>query len=173
MAVLKTFIAATSDDEASFAVSVCRIDNPELTLEDLQSDSELKKFVTFERNARIATDSFDDPLLPQQWALAKLGATEPWTVTPTGGKTIVAIVDSGLRRPDGTVHEDLGTVEALVDCQPQPIAIGGILLPRSTSTASIGMATARCWPALLRLCLTTTWASPPLFPPIGTSASFP
>ena len=127
VAVLKTFIAATSDDKASFAVSVCRIDNPELTLEDLQSDSELKKFVTFERNARIATDNFHDPLLPQQWALAKLGATEPWTVTPSGGKTIVAIVDSGLRRPNGTVHEDLGTVEALVDCQPQPIVIGGIV----------------------------------------------
>ena len=127
---LNTFRAATSDDEASFAVSICRIDNPERTLEDLQSDSELKKFATFERNARIAMDSFDDPLLQQQWALAKLGATEPWTVTPTGGKTIVAIVDSGLRRPDGTVHEDLvGTVEALIDCQPQPTeAVGNFLL---------------------------------------------
>ena len=74
-----------------------------------------------ERNVPIALAQYDDPLLPQQWALAKLGAQHPWSVAPPGaGKTIVGIIDSGLFRVDGSVHYDLGYVEPLLDCQPQP-----------------------------------------------------
>jgi subtilisin family serine protease len=66
-------------------------------------------------------------LLAQQWALAKLGADQPWNVAPPGaGKTIVGIVDSGLYRADNThpLHVDLGVVEPLLDCQPQPVLDG-------------------------------------------------
>ena len=54
--------------------------------------------------------------------------TGSWSVQPGGGKTIVAIVDSGLYRGDSAnpLHEDLGSVEPVVDCQPQPFVIDGI-----------------------------------------------
>jgi subtilisin family serine protease len=72
-----------------------------------------------EPNAPIAMAGFNDPLLSQQWALAKLGAADPWTVSPPAGnpKTFVAIVDSGLRRPGGGLPADFGQVESLSVCQ--------------------------------------------------------
>ena len=50
---------------------------------------------------------------------ATLGAADPWTVSPPAGnpRTFVAIVDSGLRRPDGGVPADLGQVEPASVCQ--------------------------------------------------------
>ncbi len=48
--------------------------------------------------------------------------TDPWTVSPAPGhRTILGIVDSGLRRPGGGLHADLdypGLVEPLIVCQP-------------------------------------------------------
>lgn len=124
--LIKLYVARTSSAEAFFAMGVLRIDDPELTFETLQ-----KAFAgdaQFEQNVPVALDAFDDPRLAEQWALAKLAATESWSVQPGGGKTIVAIVDSGLYRGDNAkpLHEDLGAVEAVVDCQPQPVIINGI-----------------------------------------------
>jgi subtilisin family serine protease len=118
--VLTHFVRASPEKDAFFGIAVIRYDG-EKTFTELQE--ELKKdehIASVERNASVRLSSYNDPLLAQQWALAKLEATDPWTVTPPAGKTIVAIVDSGLRRWDGGVHLDMGTVEPLVDCQPQP-----------------------------------------------------
>jgi subtilisin family serine protease len=117
---LQEFIAAPPEKKALFAIAIIRLEGR--TFAELQE--ELKKAAYadvgwFERNAPIVMASYNDPLLPQQWALAKLGAKDLWTVAPQGGnKTIVAIVDSGLRRPDGSVHADLGSVEPVAVCQP-------------------------------------------------------
>jgi subtilisin family serine protease len=118
--VLTHFVRASPKKDAFFGIAVIRYDGDK-TFTELQE--ELKKdehIASVERNASVRLSSYNDPLLAQQWALAKLEATEPWTVTPPAGKTIVAIVDSGLRRWDGGVPLDMGTVEPLVDCQPQP-----------------------------------------------------
>jgi subtilisin family serine protease len=118
---VKRFVEPTPDDKAVFALAVIRLDGPELTLAALQErleskDEKLTHIAFFERNGPIVMAGFNDDwfVAGQQWALATLGVTEPWTVVPPGApaKTIVAIVDSGLRRPDGTLHKDLGLVEA-------------------------------------------------------------
>jgi hypothetical protein len=109
--VLNSFHATAGD--AFFAIAVIRYDG-EKSFADLQKQLESDEHIAWvERNAPIAMAGFNDPLFAQQWALTKLGAADPWTVAPpaVGTKTIVAIVDSGLRRPDGTVHVDLGLVE--------------------------------------------------------------
>ena len=109
--VLKSFQGASKD--AFFAIAVIRYDG-EMSFADLKKQLESDEHIAWvERNAPIAMAGFNDPLFAQQWALIKLGAADPWTVAPpaVGTKTIVAIVDSGLRRPDGTVHVDLGLVE--------------------------------------------------------------
>lgn len=119
--VLKSFIAESSDKDAFFALAVIRPKDPTLTLAELQArlTNEFAAITWVERNAPIAMAGFDDPLLGQQWALARLGATGPWTVTPppTAGRTLIAIVDSGLRRLDGSLHDDLGSVAPVADCQ--------------------------------------------------------
>lgn len=123
---LKCFVSDTPKDRPLFAVATIRLDDETVTLEHLQErlkgeDRELAGISYFERNAPIAMADFRDPRVGEQWALAKLGVTGPWTVAPAaGGKTIVAIIDSGLRRADGSVHEDLGAVEPLAFCQPPP-----------------------------------------------------
>ena len=124
--LIKLYVARTSTKEASFAMGVLRIDDPELTFDQLQ-----KTFAgdaKFEQNVPVALDSFDDPRFAEQWALVTLAATDTWSVQPGGGKTIVAIVDSGLYRGDNAhpLHEDLGAVEPVLDCQPQPVIIDGI-----------------------------------------------
>lgn len=129
--MLKCFIADTPKDQPLFAVATIRLDDESVTLEQLQErlkgeDRELAGISYFERNAPIAMAEFTDPRVGEQWALEKLGVTGPWTVAPAaGGKTIVAIIDSGLRRPDGSVHEDLGAVEPLAFCQPPPTSLPG------------------------------------------------
>ena len=129
--LLRKFVAA-SHNKAYFAIAVIRLDGPDQTLADLQkevdSGKEEKKpgyahIEWVEQNAPIAMAVLlDDPLLPQQWALTTLGAAHRWTVgpppVPPAGSTIVAIVDSGLRRPGGGVHADLGWVVPVADCQP-------------------------------------------------------
>jgi subtilisin family serine protease len=119
--VLNNFVAAPEDKKAFFAIAVIRYDG-EKTFAELQEELTKDEHIAWvERNAPIAPLAvYQDPLFVQQWALVKLQATGPWTVAPTAAMTIVAIVDSGLRRWDGTVHADLGAVEQLVDCQPQP-----------------------------------------------------
>jgi subtilisin family serine protease len=117
---LQEFVIAPPEKKALFAIAVIRLEGR--TFAELQE--ELKKPAYHdvgwvEHNAPIVMASYNDPLLPQQWALAKLGATDLWTVAPqAGNKTIVGIVDSGLRRPDGSVHADLGSVEPVAVCQP-------------------------------------------------------
>ncbi len=124
--LLKLYVARSSTQQAFFAMGVLRIDDPDLTIERLQEA--FAGEARFEPNVPVALDGFDDPRLAEQWALATLQATESWSVQPAGGSTIVAIVDSGLYRGDNAqpLHEDLGVVEQLVDCQPQPFVIDGI-----------------------------------------------
>jgi Subtilase family len=115
--VLRRFVEASPDKRAFFAFVLIRLNDPDVTLADLQNrlarkDRQLADVAWFERNAPVTPASFPDPLSGQQWALATLGASDPWTVTPpAGSRTLVAIVDSGVRRPDGTLHADLGSVE--------------------------------------------------------------
>jgi Subtilase family len=51
----------------------------------------------------------EDPYAEFQWALARIGAPAVWKVPAPAGntKTIVAIVDSGLQRLDGSYPEDI------------------------------------------------------------------
>ena len=112
----------TPDKAPFFAIAVVTLEGN--TLDELQQTILKNPAFTdigwVERNAPITLAGVNDPLLAQQWALDKLGATDAWTVSPPAGngKTIVAIVDSGLRRPDGSVHADLGHVEPAHVCQP-------------------------------------------------------
>jgi hypothetical protein len=117
---LTRFVEPTPDNKAVFALAVIRLDDPELTLAKLQDmldkkDEKFAHIAFFERNGPVVMAGFNDRyfVAGQQWALATLGVTEVWKVTPPGApaKTIVAIVDSGLRRPDGTLHKDLGQAE--------------------------------------------------------------
>ena len=132
--VLGRFIAETSDSDAFFAVIVARLDSPTLTIETLQADEAFLKISHIERDAPIALAGYNDPLLAEQWALARLGADQPWSVAPPGAnKTIVGIVDSGLYRADANqpLHVDLDIAEPRLDCQPQPVfdAFGNVLFP--------------------------------------------
>jgi len=122
--VLQSFV--TGAKQPFFALGRVVLDDPSVTLESLQValKERKKSFASIayvERNAPIALDAFNDPLAGQQWALEKIGVTGRWTRTPPGGKTIVAIIDSGLRGLDGGVPADIGTVEAVEDSQPQPV----------------------------------------------------
>jgi subtilisin family serine protease len=117
--VLQDFVAP-SEKKAVFAIAIIRLEGR--TFAELQEELKKPAYADVgwvERNAPIDMASYNDPLLPQQWALAKLGARDLWRVAPRAGtKTIVGIVDSGLRRQDGSVHADLGLVEPVAVCQP-------------------------------------------------------
>ncbi|HEV3490435.1 MAG TPA: S8 family serine peptidase [Reyranella sp.] len=116
--ILTKFTAGSPADDTFFAFAIIRYDG-EKSLPELQEQLAANKHIAWvERNAPVTPALFNDPLVGQQWALATLGATDPWTVTPPAGNTIVAIVDSGLRRLDGTVHVDLGNVAPAAVCQP-------------------------------------------------------
>jgi subtilisin family serine protease len=127
--LLRKYVA-TAGNKAYFAIAVIRLDGSDQTLAYLEQEIETGKGVKpgyvhiawVEYNAPIAlAQQFNDPLLAQQWALTKLGATRPWTVLPPAGPpTIVAIVDSGLRLPGGALHADLdpARVVPVADCQP-------------------------------------------------------
>jgi subtilisin family serine protease len=112
----------TAEKDPFFAIAIITLEGT--TLEALQEtvrkSPAFKDIGWLERNAPITPAGYSDPLLAQQWALDKLGAADPWTVSPPAGngKTVVAIVDSGLRMPDGGVHADLGYVEPAKICQP-------------------------------------------------------
>jgi subtilisin family serine protease len=112
----------TAEKDPFFAIATITLQGT--TLEQLQetvhTSAAYKAIGWLDRNAPIGLASYNDPLLAQQWALDKLGAADPWTVSPPAGngKTVVAIVDSGLRLPDGSVHADLGYVEPANVCQP-------------------------------------------------------
>jgi subtilisin family serine protease len=104
-----------------FAITLIRL-KPERTLEELQDEIRKGTYAGVgwaEPNASVRLAGFNDPLSSQQWALEVLGVTGPWTVSPAPGhKTILGIIDSGLRRPGGGLHADLGRVEPLIFCQP-------------------------------------------------------
>ena len=119
--LLHQFFVAPENQKVFFAIAIVRLDGK--TLDDLQQELKKKAYAHIgwvERNASIAPAGYNDPLLSQQWALAKLGAADAWTAKPPPGnpKTLVAIVDSGLRRANGGVHADLGAVEPANICQP-------------------------------------------------------
>lgn len=126
--LLKCFVSDPPDGQPAHVVAVVQLVDPSFGLPQLRKvlkeNPSFKDILHVERNApvTVAATAFTDPLAGQQWALEKLGVTDTWTVTPPAGKTIVAIVDSGLRRHDGSVHEDLGSVEPVADCQPPPTA---------------------------------------------------
>jgi subtilisin family serine protease len=104
------------------ALGALRLDPKKCTLDRLQADLPTiwsKKGVAFfEANAGIKVADCYDPLRREQWALDTLGVNGPWNVPAPTGTTIVAIVDSGLRRPDGSVPADIGAVLPLDKCQP-------------------------------------------------------
>src|SRR5215813_11981375 len=121
----------TVEDKAYFAIALIRLDGPDRTLGHLQQEVASGKksnkpgyaFIEWvESNVPIAmAQRFNDPLLGQQWALATLGATEPWTVVPPGGPdVIVAIVDSGLRLAGGGLHADLNPLRVVPVAASQP-----------------------------------------------------
>ena len=118
-----------SHNRVYFALAVIRLDGPRQTLADLEmeiaSGKEDKKrgyehLDWSDQNAPVNLDQFNDSLFPQQWALARMGVHGDWDAQPSGRRITVAIVDSGLRRYDGTLHGDLNVlrVEAVADCQP-------------------------------------------------------
>lgn len=130
---IASYIPHPRDKGTVPALALIRLNGTGLTISDLRN--KFGRGIYFERNASIAMSDYfsPDPLVSQQWALKILGVETPWPVRPPGGnaiaKTIVAIVDSGLRRPDGSVPEDIGSVEAVTDCQPvvnDPL--GGVLI---------------------------------------------
>jgi Subtilase family len=138
--VLAKFVAAPPDTNAFFAIAVIRYDGDK-TFAALQEQLKADEHVEWvERNAPVTLAApYNDELLDQQWALETLGATEPWTVTPPAGKTIVAIVDSGLRRFGGTVHADLGLVEpgGGVDMEGHGTFLAGTIAARPGNGAGI------------------------------------
>jgi thermitase len=117
--ILTKFTAGSTDDDAFFAFAIIRYDGDK-SLPELQEELTANEHIAWvERNAPVTPSAFNDPLFAQQWALTKLGATDTWTVVPPPGRTIIGVVDSGLRRLDGTVHVDLvGKVAPAVVCQP-------------------------------------------------------
>jgi subtilisin family serine protease len=107
------------------ALGALKLDPDKLTLAQLQEQlpSWNKKGVAwFEANSGLTlTDcpaGSQDPLRRQQWALDTLGVTGTWNLPPPNTKTVVAIVDSGLRRPDGSVPEDIGQTMPVALSQP-------------------------------------------------------
>lgn len=139
---LKTFAPKPPTKETFFAIALVQLVGP--TLAQLQE--ELKKafykdVAYAERNVRITLAGFDDPLLGQQWALAKLGADQPWTVAPpaAGKKVMVALIDSGVRRLDGTVHADMGLVEAGggIDRDGHGTHLAGVIAARPSNARGI------------------------------------
>lgn len=118
--------------DAVFAITLIRL-KPGRTLEELQDairNGTYKGVGWAESNASVRPAGFGDPLSWQQWALELLGVTDPWTVSPAPGhKTILGIVDSGLRRPGGGLHADLDypdLVEPLAACQPPGFFSDGV-----------------------------------------------
>jgi subtilisin family serine protease len=109
-------VEASDKKEAFFAITLIRL-KPERTLDELQDairKGTYKGVGWAEPNASVRPAGFTDPLSSQQWALTVLGVTDPWTVSPPppGTKTILGIIDSGLRRPGGGYHPDIGLVES-------------------------------------------------------------
>ena len=132
--LLKKFVGTFEDEQKAWcAIAVIRLDGPDPTLAYLQKELETGKqnnkpgyvhIEWVEHNAPIAL-SFNDPLSAplSQWALPRIGVTSPaWTVAPPAGaaRTIVAIVDSGLRLPGGGLHEDLDPARVVPVADSQP-----------------------------------------------------
>jgi hypothetical protein len=145
--VLKSFQAASRG--AFFAIAVIRYDG-EKSFADLKKQLLGDEHIAWvERNAPIATAGFNDPLFAQQWALPKLCAAVPWTVAPPAGatKTVVAIVDSGLRRLDGTVHADLGLVEpgGGIDMEGHGTFLAGTIAARPDNAMGVASAVPDTW----------------------------
>lgn len=122
---LRTATVVFHRDKNTAALGALKLDPAKLTLAQLQEQLPTwnKKGVAwFESNAGLAlTDcplGSQDPLRRDQWALDRLGVSGTWDVPPPAGKTVVAIVDSGLRRPDGSLPADIGRTMPVVLCQP-------------------------------------------------------
>lgn len=122
------------------ALGALLLDPQKTTLAQLQQDMPTwnrQGIAWFDRNSPIdLSDSYDppscdpecyDPERRWQWALDTLGVTGSWNAPTPTGETIVAIVDSGLRRPDGSLPEDIGAVLPVKDCQPHFDLGGGTI----------------------------------------------
>ena len=146
--VLAKFVAAPPGTDAFFAIAVIRYDGDK-TFAALQEQLKADEHVEWvERNGPVTLAAlYNDELVGQQWALETLGATEPWTVTPPAGKTIVAIVDSGLRRFGGTVHADLGLVEpgGGVDMEGHGTFLAGTIAARPGNNVGIASPVHPSW----------------------------
>ena len=159
-----------------FAAVLIRVDDSGLTLPELvktlKSDKQNYPGVAWaEYNAPIRLAAFNDLYFREQWALPRMGVTGPWLVPAPAPpppvppsivpKTLVAIVDSGLRLTDGTLHEDIGSVEPLADCQPAGFfddnvdmdghgtLLAGTILARSDNTVGIASVIPSTWPISL------------------------
>ena len=128
--LLKEFIGI-ANDKAYCAFALIRLDGPDRTLEHLKHEvasgkekdkSGYAHIEWVEANAPIALAQFNDPLSASlsQWALPHIGVTQPWTVAPPPGTTIVAIVDSGLSLPGGGLHADLNPIRVVPAANSQP-----------------------------------------------------
>jgi subtilisin family serine protease len=115
--------------DAVAALGALVLDPQELTLARLQADLPTwnkQGIAWFDRNSPIDLSDCYDPERRWQWALDTLGVTGQWNMPTPTATTIVAIVDSGLRRPDGSLPEDIGAVLPVQDCQPHFVLPGGV-----------------------------------------------
>ncbi len=146
--VLAKFIADPPESEAFFAIAVIRYDGDKSFSALREELMAVEQVEWVEHNAPVALAApYNDELLHEQWALDTLGASEPWTVTPPLGKTIVAIVDSGLRRFGGGVHADLGRVEpgGGVDRDGHGTFLAGTIAARPGNVAGIASPIPYSW----------------------------
>jgi hypothetical protein len=106
------------------ALGCIALDPDKLTFAELQAelpDWSKRGVAWFERNVRVTMSAAavcNDPLRSRQWALDRMGVPPSWPGPAPAGSTLVAIVDSGLRRPDGSLPEDIGAALPLARCQP-------------------------------------------------------
>jgi subtilisin family serine protease len=117
--LLNQFVPPSSGEKVPFVVALVRLEQgtfAELQAEIAGNGKLYPDIGWVERNATVKPAAFNDVWFKQkqQWALARLGVTDRWTVSPPGPQvapTILAIVDSGLRRAGGGVPADIGLVE--------------------------------------------------------------
>jgi subtilisin family serine protease len=144
--LLSQFVPPASDEKVPFVVALVRLE--ERTFADLQAEIGNKDLYPdiawVERNATVKPAAFNDVWFAQkqQWALVRLGVTDPWTVSPPGpypARTILAVVDSGLRRDGGGVPADIGLVEPVggLDLDGHGTRLAGTMAARPNNAIGI------------------------------------
>jgi hypothetical protein len=125
---LRIFVASPVDGGPVYAAALVQLNSPDFTLRQfrkaIKAGEKIVSGIRYaERNAVVTLAGFNDHRAKEQWALGRLGVEGDWPMKPppwppSPAKLTVAIVDSGLRRPDGTVPSDIGTVLPRTVCQP-------------------------------------------------------